>query len=245
MNWDLLLNLIMGLTYVHFGNRFYVTARRRVEHRSGHELNRVLALLWALLWPVWLVMWIMTAIVFQKAPASLLREPSKADRAAVEMDRRKEERSAAIQDWQARASHWHKLGQQAEAEDDQALKWAVAENLNFLLETKPEGAQVKGLTKPEKVSVDPETGQETVELIDSDKPIEGWASYSERLRAQKARVKPVRLDESSPAAKPASFRAAHVGGNAVGFCNICYCYRKPEQMAAKGMCNECAIEQGF
>jgi hypothetical protein len=246
MNWDLLLNFIIGLTYGHYGCRFYVTARRRVEHRSGHELNRVLALLWALLWPVWLVMWIMTAIVFQKAPASLLREPSKADRAAVEMDRRKEERSAAIQDWQARASYWHKLGQQAEAEDDQALKWAVAENLNFLLETKPEGAQVKGLTKPEKVSVDPET-------VDSDKPIEEWSSYSERQRALKARmkvpknlyVKPVRLDESSPAAQPASFRAAHVGGNAVGFCNVCYCYRKPGQMAAKGMCNECAIEQGF
>jgi hypothetical protein len=243
MNWDLLLNFIIGLTYGHYGCRFYVTARRRVGHRSGHELNRVLALLWALLWPVWLVMWVMTAIVFQQRPASLLREPSKADRAAVEMDRRKEERSAAIQDWQARASYWHKLGQQAEEEDDQAMKWLVASNLDFLLASKPEGTQVKGLTKPEKVSADPETGQEIVELNDLDKPIEGWASYSERQRALKARVQVQKRRAQSPYKNAP--RAAHVGGNAVGFCNICYCYRKPEQMAAKGMCNECAIEQGF
>jgi hypothetical protein len=236
-----------------------ITAQRRYEYRTGQRLHWAWACVYGALWPVLMAVWIVAvlALPFEKRPASLVYEPSKADRAAVALDRRKEERSPAIQDWQARASHWFELGKQAEEENDQALKWAVAENLTFLLETKPDGAQVKGLTEPEKVSVSPETGQETIEMSDLDKPIEGWAAYSERQRALKARMqvqkrnvpnlylKSVRLDESNSAAKPAIPCAAHVGGNAVGFCNACYCYHKPEQMTMKGLCNECAIEQGF
>jgi hypothetical protein len=245
MDWDLLLRLVIGFVYGHYGYRFYSTARRRVEFRSGHELNRLLAVLWALLWPVWAVMWIATAIVFQQRPASLLREPSKADRAAAERDRRAEERSAAIQDWQARASHWYALGQKAEAEEDQALKWTVAANLDFLLATKPDGAQVKGLTKPEKVSVDDETGEQTIEVDWSEvaKSIEKKAAAHFGIpSAQLAKRQDREISVDEMFAGP---RAMHVGGHAVEFCSVCYCYRESEQMTMKGMCNECAVEQGF
>lgn len=220
MDWNLLLDIVLGLGYSYILSRFYVTAQRRIEYRTGHELHWVLALLWGLLWPVWFLLWTVTAVVlpFEQRPASLLREPSKADRAAAALDRRKEERSLAIQDWQARASHWYALGQQAEREDDQALKWAVAENLTFLLETKPEGAQVKGLT---------ETKSRETKAEPYFRPKKDLFREAERVV------------QNAPVGAPPKT------AEKVDFCNICARYGLRENLTMEGVCNECAEQQGI
>jgi hypothetical protein len=156
---EFFLYLGAGASYANLAYLCARTASHRFALRTGSPLNKVLALLWGICWPILFVLWGMTG-----NGLLLLKEPSKAER---------QERSLAIQDWQRRASYWYKLGQQAEAEDDQALKWAVAENLNFLLETKPEGAKVSGLTAPE-------TSRETADEI----PATDWEKVSESIRSK-------------------------------------------------------------
>ena len=243
-----LFELLMGLAYAHYAYRFGRTAARRYAHRAHRPINRVWLIIWSALWPIWMTMWFMFRIATGQPIPSLLREPSKAERRKAELARLKEERSLAIKDWQRRASYWYELGQKAEAEDDQALKWAVAENLNFLLETKPEGAQVSGLTAPE-------TSRETVD----ETPATDWEKVSESIRSERKAVgnvlglPPARLaeiekaqrDVTSPSYSPPTLPpTAHASG-AVSFCNTCARYRKSDQMTMKGVCNECAVEQGL
>jgi hypothetical protein len=227
-----------GASYANLAYLCARTASRRFALRTGSPLNKVLALLWGICWPILFVLWGTT-----DNSLLLLKEPSKAER---------QERSLAIQDWQHRASYWYELGQKAEAENDQALKWAVAENLNFLLETKPEGAKVSGLTAPE-------TSRETADEI----PATDWEKVSEsiwskrealnlsippaKLAETKKTQKALHLDVTSPSYSPSTLRptTARASDGAVSFCNVCSSYRTRSQLLMEGVCRECSAEQGF
>jgi hypothetical protein len=236
-----LFELLMGLAYVHYAYRFGRTASRRYAHRAQRPINKLWLIIWSALWPIWMTMWLMVSIAAGQRLPSLLREPSKAERRKADLARLKEERSRAIKDWQRRASYWYELGQQAEAEDDQALKWAVAENLNFLLETKPEGAKVSGLTAPEpsRETVDetPATDWEKVRESIDRKAVNVLGIPPARLAEIKKTQRALRLDVTSPSYSPPTAPAS----GAVSFCNTC----KSDQMTMRGVCNECAIEQGL
>lgn len=223
MDWNDLFIYLGGGTYGYLSCRFFITARRRFAYRSGHDLPLALALIWGALWPVWAVLWVAAAVVlpFERRPASLIREPSKADRAARAMDQRKEQRTLAIQDWQHRASYWFELGKQAEAEDDQLMKWLVAHQLGFLLETQPEGAKVKGLTTSKEEADD--SGQ--------------YFEPKEDLREEAARVVSGKKIHSTPPRQE--------GTNWVGFCNVCARYRKRDDLMMEGVCRECSEQQGL
>lgn len=246
MDWSLLLNIILGAAYGHYGCRFYLTARRRYAYRSGHDLHWTLAFIWGVLWPVWTVLWITSAIALQKRPASLLREPSAADRAALALDQRRKKQELAAKDWEERAAFWYAEGQRAEAEDDQALRWLVAEQLGFLLDTRPAGTETpeeKAKRQDEMRALDLAKAREEIKKTSS-KPISEWPSHSERMRtAQRAHQK----KRSVPSLYTAvTFpKAASIGGNDVGFCNICTRYRKRESLAMEGVCRECSDDLGM
>lgn len=240
-----LFELLMGLAYVHYAYRFGRTVSRRADaHRAQRPINKLWLIIWSLLWPIWMTMWLMVSIAAGQRLPSLLREPSKAERREADLARLKEEHSLAIKDWQHRASYWYELGQQAEAEDDQALKWAVAENLNFLLETKPEGAKVSGLTAPETSSDNAETGETDWEKVRESidrKAVNVLGIPPARLAEIKKTQRALRLDVTSPSYSPPTAPAS----GAVSLCNDCARYRKSDQMTMRGVCNECAIEQGL
>lgn len=232
MGWMLLLNVLVWCAYGAIAGRVGITAQRRLAFRTGHHLHWSLAVVYGWLWPLWLVVWVSAAVVlpFEKRPASLFHEPSAADRAAREMDRRKEERSLAIQDWQHRAAFWYAEGQRAEAEDDQALKWLVAEQLNFLLETKPDGAKVKGLTKVEERSKKEQAAEEVLKHpIPSVHNVIDWESIERKAVAFFGTPGHQMVKEN----------------DAVGFCNICTRYRKHESLAMEGVCRECSHDLGM
>jgi hypothetical protein len=244
-----LFELLTGLIYAHYAYRFGRTASRRYAHRAQRPINRVWLIIWSLLWPIWMTMWLMVSIAAGKPLPSLLREPSKAERRKAELARLKEERSLAIQDWQRRASHWYELGQKAEAENDQALKWAVAENLNFLLETKPEGAKVAGLTAPETSSDNAETGETDWEKVREsiDRKAVNLGIPPAKLAEIKKTQRALGLDVTSPSYSPPTLRptTARVSDDAVSFCNVCSSYRTRSQLLMEGVCRECSAEQGF
>lgn len=246
MDWELLLNLAFGFAYSHYGYRFFVTARRRVAYRSGHDLHWILAFLWAVLWPVWTILWITSAFVFQQRPASLLREPSAADRAARRLAQRREQQIQAAKDWEERAAFWYAEGQRAEAEDSQALKWLVAQQLEFLLDTRPGGAETpeeKAKRQDEMRALDQAKAREEIKKTSS-KPISEWPSHSERMRTAQ-RAHPKKRTVPSLYTAVTFPKAANIGGNDVGFCNICTRYRKRESLAMEGVCRECSDDLGM
>lgn len=235
MDWNLLFDLVMGGVYARFGYLFFVTARRRIEYRTGHELHPALALLWAVLWPVWMIAWSVASFILpaEQRPVSLLHEPSKADRAAAELDRRRAERQLAVADWERRAEHWYDLGEKAEAEGNQALKWAVADNLTFLLDTHPEGP----------VKVDKKTLREPAEKTKTEPP---YFQPKKDLARDAARVaREAKLAEHRAKVQKRSVPNIYAETNSVEFCNVCARYREYDDMTMKGMCNECSAEQGI
>lgn len=238
MDWNLLFDLVMGAVYARFGYLFFITARRRIEYRTGHELHPALALLWAVLWPVWMIAWSVASFILpaEQRPVSLLHEPSKADRAAAEMDRRRAERKLAVADWERRAEHWYDLGEKAEAEGNQALKWAVADNLTFLLDTHPEGP-VKDLAAPKEPQVSPETGDET-----------DWKAVRKSIEKKAVAhfgIPPAKLAENAVKVQKRNVPNIYAETNSVEFCNVCARYHEHDDMTMKGMCNECSVEQGM
>jgi hypothetical protein len=238
---------VLGLSsYVVMMNLYALAASRRCAHRTGRRLSTSAALLLAVFWPLWMVLWVLGCFIARTPLPSPFWEPSAADRAAAAMDRRKEERSLAIQGWQARASFWFDLGQKAEAEDDQALKWLVADNLNFLLETKPEGAKVKGLTAPETSS---KTGDETPRdefqkalQATAEQVRECYSVPPNQLKGSQLRIKkrnvPSLYDDVARIVQPDE-------SSTVGFCNICSRYRTRDRLMMEGVCDECSEEQGL
>ena len=241
MDWNLLFDLVMGAMYARFGYLFFVTARRRVEYRTGHELHPALALLWALTWPVWMIIWSVAVFILpaKQRPVSLLHEPSKADRAAAGMDRRRAERKLAVADWERRAEHWYDLGEKAEAEGNQALKWLVADNLTFLLDAHPEGpvkVDEKALKTTKGVALDPSTEAAPVGSVNpKTTPSVDWQEVQASITRKAKAIHGLpshRLSEGDDR-------------SSVGFCNICARYDSRDRLIMEGVCVECAQQQGI
>jgi hypothetical protein len=237
---------ICSLTYSLFMRLVAITAQRRYEYRTGQYLHWGWACVWGALWPVLMVVWIIAALVlpFEQRPASLLYEPSKATRAAWRIDQRRKEQIQATKDWEERATFWYAEGQRAEAEDSQTLKWLVAQQLEFLLDTRPGGAETpeeKAKRQDEMRALDQAKAREEIKKTSS-KPISEWPSHGERMRtAQRAHQKRT-VPSLYTAVTP---KAANIGTTAVGFCNICHRYRDHQLLTLKGVCRECSEQQGL
>lgn len=229
---DLIMLGTCALTYTLFMRLVAITAQRRYKYRTGQHLHWGWACVWGTLWPVLMVVWVIAALVlpFEKRPASLVYEPSEATRAAWRLDQRRIEQEAAIEDWENRAAFWFAEGERAEAEDNQALKWLVAEQLGFLIDTQPNGAQApkkkaKEAAKPYFAPA-PDLRRQAAQVLSE--PV-SWPALRSKFD-EKVRKAPTHYERRS---------------GSVGFCNLCHKYRDHQFLAMEGICRECSDEQGL
>lgn len=241
------------------GNYAYaVHSRARVD---GHVLGAIPFLLIASTWPIPVALWLLTCAVTHErrpSPFSLLHERT---RLAV-----KDAEIETARDWERRARHWYAEAERAELEDDQALKWRVAENLAFLLDTQPSGAETPQ-EKAERIA-----GMKKINKRTTTDQIIGSAHKAKLRRAtsERAFVKPVHLDKSNPAETaytttsvsmsspeiaseikrlglvlPGLVLPAAQKDHWVSLCNICARYRERDQLLMEGVCRECAVDLGL
>lgn len=227
---DLILSILGVLVYVAEGMTYVVLGSqhaRAVDDRlRAHEksLGTITYLWFVFAWPLTVTLWVMTSLaVRRRLPRPFTQEVK---RARLALEKKADE---TRRDWESRAAFWYAEGQRAEAEDNQALKWAVAEQLSFLLDTRPGGAQT-----PEERD---ESRATTVAKVKS--------------QERPTRVRAVRLDESSPATpiawapKKRQVPSIYTPSGDVGFCNVCARYRDRSDLMMEGVCRECSEQQGL
>jgi hypothetical protein len=252
---NFLVFLTIGASYGTIGGQHAGVVDERLEARTNQHLGIFAFILISILWPVSVVLWAASCLMTRQAlPGPFTHDVRRArldaEMAEVEMRR----------DWESRAAFWYAEGQRAEKEDNQALKWLVAEQLAFLLDTRPDGVQ----TPEEKAKKDADR-----EALEKAKHRErGKQALAEIGRTKKRQVPSLYTDvrmhregesptvdwpalrkkfdakvRQAPTHHTPSIDKRHSGS--VSFCNICHRYRSHESLALKGVCRECSEEQGL
>lgn len=223
-----------------------------VERRLRKTLGLPLFLAAAAAWPLSVLGWISACLLARRLLSSPFEFGTKLSRLAAEKVENETRR-----DWEERVDFWLGEGQRAEKEDDQALRWLVADNLSFLLTTRPAGAQ----TWEERAKT--ETTRRKLRVAKAKAAAELDRVYPGTAAPERSTyIKPVRLDPPSPVDTTARIcrdvtsvnwadlraqfdekvRKAPVGAPPKAqwtFCKIC------SRKAMEGICDVCADDQGL
>lgn len=222
-------DMVFGASYFLCGANHAAVIHIRLS-AQGKELGAFAFLMIAFLWPISITLWAASCVVLRRRlPAPFIRDV-RPNGLTTEKTRDEMRR-----DWESRLAFWYAEGQRAEAENDQALKWMVADNLSFLLDTKPESpvkvSEKKQAPHPyvKPVRLDASTpGARLMSPIST--PMSIWAPHGERWRQLNAEIE--------------RKGKALLAGD-VGFCNICARDRERGNLMMEGVCRECSEQQGL